>query len=80
MTTLTFKVSDQEARFLRLAAQRERLSLSEFLRRRLGSVLPTAPSVKVVRCPTTGAMIFSPESPASPLTTSVVREILADFP
>ena len=80
MTTLTFKVSEQEARSLRLAARRERLTLSEFLRRQIRSGTSDTEAIRLIKCPETGAMIFSPDPQLPPLTTSAVKEILADFP
>lgn len=79
MTTLSFKVSDDEARLIRALAERERLSLSEYLRRRASGVgEPTAPAR--VRCGLTGAMIFAPSAGETPLTTAAVKEMLSDFP
>ena len=80
MTTLTFKVSEPEARSLRLAARREHLTLSEFLRRQIRAGAAGLESVQLEKCPATGAMIFSPDPQASPLTTAAVKEMLADFP
>ena len=80
MTTLTFKVSEPEAQSLRQAARREHLTLSEFLRRQARAGIQPLDSVAVVKCPVTGAMIFAPDPRMPPLTTSAVKEILADFP
>jgi hypothetical protein len=80
MTTLSFKVSATEARRIRSLAQHEKLSLSEYLRRR-ASGRPNNP-VKPgrVRCPLTGALVFAPLPGHPPLTTEAVNQILGDFP
>lgn len=79
MTTLSFKVSDDEARLIRALASRERLSLSEYLRRRASGVgEPALP--ERVKCELTGAKIFSPPPGQPPLTTAAVKEMLGDFP
>lgn len=80
MTTLTFKVAEEEARNLRAAARRAKLTLSEFLRRQIRVRAPEAEPVKRVKCRHTGAMIFAPPSHYPILTTESVREMLADFP
>lgn len=80
MATLTFKVTEQEARLIRANARKERLSVSEYLRRR--ARMPAVPARKPakVRCPHTGAMVFAPPDDQPPLTTDAVRELLSDFP
>ena len=80
MQTLTFKVSDDEARLIRSKARREKLSLSEYLRRRAGGGKGTTRVPDRVRCEFTGAMIFAPLPEQPPLDTESVREMLADFP
>jgi hypothetical protein len=78
--TLTFKVTDEEARRIRAAAKKQRLTVSEFLRRKAaGSDVPPAEPQRV-KCPLTGAMIFAPLADAPPLTLESVKEMLADFP
>ena len=79
MATLTFKVTDQEARLIRSRARKERVTVSEYLRRRASLSLAPARTPAKVRCPHTGAMIFAPEN-QPPLTTDAVRELLSDFP
>ncbi len=80
MTTITFKVSEDEARLIRSRAKKERISVSEYLRRR-AIVSMTAPrKPRQVRCPHTGAMIFAASEDQPPLTTEAVRELLSDFP
>lgn len=80
VATLTFKVSEREARLIRSQARRERITVSEYLRRRASA--PAAPARKPakVRCVHTGAMIFAPLGDQPPLTTEAVRELLSDFP
>lgn len=79
MATISFKVSEAEARRLRMAAKREGVTVSEYLRRRaIGRASPE--SVRKVRCPHTGAEIFAPLPDDAPLTTRRVAAILADFP
>jgi hypothetical protein len=80
VTTITFKVTEDEARQIRARARKEGLTVSEFLRLRARATLPTARKPRKVRCPRTGAMIFSGPSDRPPITTESVRQILADFP
>ena len=80
MATLTFKVTDQEARLIRSRARKERVTVSEYLRRRASLSLVAATKPLKVRCPHTGAMIFAPPDNQPPLTVDAVRELLADFP
>jgi hypothetical protein len=80
MRTITFKVTDDEARLIRSLAKKEKLSLSEYLRRRAtgGSASTRVPGK--MRCEFTGAMIFAPLPDLPSLDTESVREMLADFP
>jgi hypothetical protein len=80
MTTLTFKVTDQQARLIRNRARKERVTVSEYLRRRATLVLAPARPPSKVRCPHTGALIFAAVDDQPPLTTDAVRELLVDFP
>ena len=80
MVTLTFKVTDQEARQIRSRARKERITVSEYLRRRASLPSTPAPKPAKVRCPHTGALIFATADDLPPLTTDAVRELLADFP
>ena len=80
MPTLTFKVTTEEARQIRLAARRQRLSVSEFLRRKAMDV-PKAPSkIPRMTCPRTHAVIFGPCPNLPPLDSQAVRDLLGDFP
>lgn len=81
MKTLTFKVTDDEARLIRQLAKRERTSLSEFVRQRaMGLAGRESALPGKVRCPFTGAMVFAPMPGQPPLTTEAVRDMLGDFP
>lgn len=77
---MTFKVTEDEDRYIRSRAIQENLTLSDYLRRHAkGTVIETSTPF-LVRCEHTGAMIFAPVSGEPPLTTESVREMLADFP
>ena len=80
MTTLTFKLQEDEARSLRAAARRAKLTLSEFVRRRLRVDAAKTKPAGQIKCRHTGAMIFAPAPQHPPLTTAAVKEMLADFP
>jgi hypothetical protein len=80
MTTLTFKVTDREARLIRARARQERVTVSEYLRRRASLSSRDTRKPSRVRCARTGAMIFAPLEGQPPLTTEAVRELLSDFP
>jgi hypothetical protein len=80
MATLTFKVTDEEARLIRSRARKERVTVSEYLRRRASLSLAPAGKPAKVRCAHTGAMIFASADHQPPLTTNAVRELLSDFP
>lgn len=80
MTTLSFKVTEDEARAIRRQARDAKLTVSEFLRRRARGEILEPSAIECTECEFTGATIFagSPELP--PLTTAAVREILSEFP
>jgi hypothetical protein len=80
MTTLTFKVTEDEARLIRSRAKKERISVSEYLRRRANISIPAVRKPRQVRCAHTGAIIFAGADDHTTLTTESVRELLADFP
>ena len=80
MTTISFKVGEDEARLIRARARKEGVSVSEYLRRRARLSTPVSRALRRVRCPHTGAMIFAAPDDRPPLTTEMVRELLADFP
>jgi len=80
MATITFKVTEEEARMIRSRARKERISVSEYLRRRASTMESTPRKPRKVRCPYTGAMIFAAPDNQPPLTTEAVRELLSEFP
>lgn len=80
VTTLSFKVTDREARSIRQQARRERVSVSEYLRRRAAAPTRAATALKVGRCRVTGASIFQAVADLPPLTVASTKEMLADFP
>jgi hypothetical protein len=77
---VTFKVTDEEARLIRSGARKERVTVSEYLRRRASLSLAPARKPAKVRCPHTGAMIFAWPDNQPRLTTSAVRALLSDSP
>lgn len=80
MVTLSFKVTVEEAREIRRNARRERVTVSEYLRRRAALPDVGADRPRLVRCPKTGAMVFESSERLPPLTVESTREMLTDFP
>ena len=80
MTTLTFKVNEDEARLLRIAARRLQLTLSEYLRRQIRMNRVVEEPVRQIKCSQTGATIFAPAPHHLPLTTESVKSMLVEFP
>jgi|GEM_PF-734518 len=80
VTTISFKVSLDEARDIRSRARRERLTVSEYLRRQAVAPARPSPAIRQTICPLTGATIFSATDDLPPLTVESTREMLADFP
>ena len=80
MKTITFKVSDDEARLIGLRAAEQGLTVSEYLRRRATGTRNSNGKPRLVRCELTGAMVFAPLPDLAPLTTQSVQEMLAEFP
>ena len=80
MRTMTFKVDEEDARILRGRARQARLTLSEYLRRRLLEPVGAPTPVGRVKCPHTGAVVFAPMPSGTRLTTASAREMLSDFP
>jgi len=78
VTTLSFKVSRDQARAIR--AREERLTVSEFLRRQAVAQPRPAAVVALRLCPVTGATIFDGADDLPPLTVESTREMLADVP
>ena len=79
MTTLSFKVSEVEAREIRRQAKLAGITVSEFLHQRTMGKESGGP-VEKVRCEFTGAEIFARLVGKDSLTSKSVREVLADFP
>jgi hypothetical protein len=77
--TISFKVSDDEARQIRSLAKHQRLSVSEYLRRRAVES-PQQGEVAKIRCEFTGAQIFAAPAGEIPLSVAETRRLLADFP
>jgi hypothetical protein len=80
MATISFKVSDEEARTIRARARLERLTVSEFLRRQAAATASPPTAIGRVICPLTGAVIFDGAEYLPPLTLDSTREMLANFP
>ena len=80
VATISFKVSTDEAREIRSRARRERITVSEYLRRRAVAPARPSPTIRQTICPLTGATIFSATDDLPPLTVESTREMLADFP
>jgi hypothetical protein len=80
MKTISFKVSEDEARLIALRAREEGLTVSEYLRRRATGTRAPGGAPRRVRCAHTGVLIFGPCSDLPPLSTESVRAMLAEFP
>jgi hypothetical protein len=80
MTTITFKVTNADARRLRQRARAAKTSLSELLRQRVLEKKTGRGKIKLRRCPLTGADIFAPQAEIPAFTTDTVRDMLAEFP
>lgn len=79
MTTLTFKVRDEEAQAIRRQAKSAGITISELLRRR--AIVPEMRKpAETVICKHTGARVFKGDPSFIPLTTESVKEMLSDFP
>ncbi len=80
MKTLTFKVTDEEDHAIRTQARRARLTVSEYLRRKIRSSTVPGVSVEVVYSQQTGAPMFVGTPEMTPLNVETIREALSDFP
>jgi len=78
--TLSFKVTEYEARQIKARARKEKLTVSEYLRRQASATVAAAAKPARIRCRMTGATIFGALENHPPLTTERVRELLTDFP
>jgi len=80
MPTLTFKVTAEQDRAVRLAARQKKLSLSDYLRRAaMGEKPSAAPRVRLARAHKVSGLSFSGDT-GPLLTDEAIREALADFP
>jgi hypothetical protein len=79
MTTMTFKVRDEEAQIIRRQAKAAGITVSEFLRRRALPPEQIKPR-ELVKCKYTGAMVFKGAPGDIPLSNESVKEMLSDFP
>lgn len=78
MTTITFKLPEEEAEDLRAQARSRHLSVSEYIRRTL-SAPPQKRKKRVIgRHPVSGAICEL--TPGKTVTDAEVKAILADFP
>lgn len=80
MKTITFKVTEEEDRVIRTQARRAKLTVSEYLRRKLRSDTRSSGSVDVAKSPATGAPAFCGDADMPPLNQDTVREMLSQFP
>lgn len=80
MTTITFKVADEDAKRLKARARAAGTTLSEFVRRQISPPRPQS-EITLVKCAVTGATIFAQATHLPPLNTKSVRAMLeSDFP
>lgn len=81
MQTITFKVPEEEAKYIKEEAQNNNLSISEFIRRKIRNQSEEEyEPVKEVFCPITKTTIFAGSQDLPPLTSESVEQILSDFP
>jgi len=80
MQTITFKVPEEEADYIKAEASNSNLSISEFIRRKIRNQSGEYEPVREVYCPITQTTIFSGSEDLAPLTSESVEKILADFP
>ena len=80
MQTITFKVPEEEAKYIKEEAQNNNLSISEFIRRKIRNQSEENEPVREVFCPITRTTIFAGSQDLPLLTSKSVEKILADFP
>lgn len=82
MPTLTFKVSERDAARIRELARRERVTVSEFLRRRAvaSAGVGDVGDYRVVEDPLTGLPVMEAPAGMKPVSSEQIRALLADFP
>lgn len=78
MTTLTFKVRNEEAALIRQRAKAAGLTVSAYLRLRATPASPPPPLV--VKAKYSGAPVFEGHPDYIPLSLESVNEMLSDFP
>jgi hypothetical protein len=80
MPTLTFKVSDDEARLLRARARAEKTTLSAFLRARVLDATPARRKIVMRKHPVSGLPYDAGAGKRAVVTRAAVKALLADFP
>lgn len=80
MPTLTFKVSEEEARVLRAKARAENTTLSAFLRSRVLEVASPRQRLTVRRHPVSGLPYDAGGRGRDVVTRDTIKALLADFP
>ena len=80
MTTLTFKIPDAEAREIREEARRRRLTLSEYLRRRIVSKPAASPQKRIIGKNRFSGMPCDATPGAVVATQQQIDEALSQFP
>ena len=80
MPTLTFKVSDDEARLLRARARAEQMTLSAFLRARVLDAAPARRKIAMRKHPVSGLPCDAGAGKRAVVTRDAVKALLADFP
>jgi hypothetical protein len=81
MPTITFKVTAREAARIRELARRERVTVSEFLRRRAVAAEPgEAGGYRIVKDRITGLPVMEGPPGNGVVTPAQIRALLADFP
>jgi len=78
MTTMTFKIEDEEAAEIREYAKSLGITVSEYLRTRVRVASATVP--RTVTAKYSGAPVFEGHPSYLPLTNESVKEMLSDFP
>jgi len=80
MPTLTFKVSPEEARAIRVKARAEKATLSAFLRTRVLDAKPVQQKVIIKKHPVSG-LPYNAGGHGHPIVThEQIKALLADFP
>ncbi len=80
MPTLTFKVSNEEARLIRAKARSEKSTLSAFLRTRVLDAKPVRRKVVARKHPVSGLPYDAGGLGEPVVTRDAIKTLLADFP